>query len=463
VGVLLSWQGKLDSALVYLARARAEDSADVEIRLVQARVLAWDKQYSAALVRYDSLLGEHPGLHEAALGRARTLAWAGRLDDSRTLYRQLIAADSTDRDAMLGAAQVGAWKGELDTAEQEYRRLLSRNGRDLEARVGLGYVYFWQGRISAAGRQAAYALAIDSTDKSARELRQSVREASGSALEPSANWSDDSDGNTNFWQSLGASAPLGDRVRMFGSVNGLQASDPLRHGRRVGAEGGATISVGQVQLTGAAGARHLTPELAPSRTAATYRGQISYRPIPRLGLSLGYSRLPFDETAVLIERGLDLESLEGGIDVRPTAALTVFGGVGALRLSDGNSQSNFSAGVTQKFHQRFFGGVLGRTLSYERGGIGYFSPDRFSLLEAIAGYTHETRRWIAGLSGGLGAQQIGARGAAQTEWRGEGRLGRRWDSGNRLELFGLYTNSAVSSTTGAFRYGSIGMSARLSL
>jgi tetratricopeptide (TPR) repeat protein len=463
LGVMLSWQGKLDSALVLLGRARAGDPADVEIRLIEARVLAWDKQYPAALARYDSLLAEYPRLREAALDRARTLAWAGRLDDSRALYRQMIANDSTDRDAMLGAAQVGAWKGELELAEQEYHRLLSRNGRDVDARVGLGYVYLWQGRPGAAGRQADYALTIDSTAKSARDLRHAVREANGSALEGSVNWSDDSDHNTSFWQTLGASAPVGDRLRIFGSVNALQTSDPIRDARRVGAEGGATLSMGKVQLTGAGGARNLTPEVAPTWTAATYRARLSYRPIPRLGLGLGYSRAPFDETALLIEQNLTMESLDGGVDFRPTTTLTVFAGAGALWLSDGNSRTNYSGGATQKFYGHFFLGVLGRTLSYDHRGIGYFSPDRFSVLEGLAGYSRETRRWISGLSGGLGAQQVGSDGSAQTEWHLEGRIGPRWGTGNRIELFGLYTNSAVSSTTGAFRYGSAGVSARLSL
>jgi tetratricopeptide (TPR) repeat protein len=463
LGVILSWQGKLDSALVLLGRARAEDPGDIEIRLIEARVLAWDKQYPAALARYDSLLAEYPRLREAALDRARTLAWAGRLDDSRALYRQMIANDSTDRDAMLGAAQVGAWKGELDVAEQEYRRLLSRNGRDVDARVGLGYVYFWQGRLGAAERQADYALTIDSTSKSARELRHAVREANGSALESSVNWSDDSDHNTSFWQTLGASAPLGDRLRIFGSVNALETSDPVRDARRVGAEAGATLSLGKVQLTGAGGARNLTPEIAPAWTAATYRGRLSYRPIPRLGFSLGYSRTPFDETALLIEQNLTMESLDGGLDFRPSATLTVFAGTGLLWLSDGNSRTNYSGGATQKIYGHLFLGVLGRTLSYDHRGIGYFSPDRFSVLEGLAGYSQETRRWIAGLSGGLGGQQVGSDGTAQTEWHLEGRIGPRWGTGNRIELFGLYTNSAVSSTTGAFRYGSAGVSARLSL
>jgi hypothetical protein len=85
------------------------------------------------------------------------------------------------------------------------------------------------------------------------------------------------------------------------------------------------------------------------------------------------------------------------------------------------------------------------------------------VLEATGGYNLERKSWIGGLSGGLGAQQIGERGAAQTEWHIEGRLGRRWGVGNRVELFGLITNSAVSSTSGAFRYRSAGVSLRLGL
>jgi hypothetical protein len=42
-------------------------------------------------------------------------------------------------------------------------------------------------------------------------------------------------------------------------------------------------------------------------------------------------------------------------------------------------------------------------------------------------------------------------------------VGPRWGAGNRVELFGLITNSAVSSTSGAFRYRSAGLLARLAL
>ncbi len=463
IGLLLSWRGKPDSALAFIRRARAADPIDPEIRLIHARVLAWDQQYEAALRQYDSVLVQHPGMREAALGRARTLAWAGRLEQARSTYQRLAATDSTDRDALLGGAQVIAWAGDLTAAEDEYRRLLARNPRDLEARVGLGYVYLWQGREAAAGRQAGYVLAIDSTHKSARELLRTTREATRPSFESSAHWSNDSDENTSFWQSVSGHAPLGRGLAVFGSVNALETSDPVRDAARLGGEAGLSLSSGGLLVVGAAGARRLLPEVAPDRTAATYRGRVAYRPSSRIGFSLGYSRLPFDEIAALIERELDMEMLEGGFDFKPAASLTVFGGAGSLWLNDGNSRTSFVAGANQGIGPRFTVGVFGRTLSYERAGIGYFSPDRFSVLEGTLGYAYENRTWLASVSGGLGAQQVGESGAAQTEWHLEGRIGPRWGSGNRAELFGMITNSAVSSTTGAFRYRAAGLSVRLGL
>jgi hypothetical protein len=207
----------------------------------------------------------------------------------------------------------------------------------------------------------------------------------------------------------------------------------------------------------------LMPEIAPDRTSATYRGRVSYRPVSPLGLHLGYSRMPFDETAALIERALDMELLEGGFDARPFRGFSLFASGSGIWLSDGNSRSGLAAGINQKVHPRVTLGVFGRTLSYEQRGEGYFSPDRFSVLEGTATYSADTRPWGGSIGGGLGAQQVGEDGEAQVEWHVEGRLGRTWGSGNRVELFGLVTNSAVSSTTGAFRYRSAGLNVRIGL
>jgi tetratricopeptide (TPR) repeat protein len=463
LGILLSWDGKLDSALVLIARARAADRADAEMALVHARVRAWDGQYSAALALYDSLLSRQPELRDALLGRAQTLAWAGRLQVADSVYGALIQRNTSDREARLGQAQVTAWRGELRAAEAAYHEMLAQNPRDVDAATGLAYVYYWQGNVSKARRQLEMALAADSMHRTARELKRTIAEATRPALEATAAWSNDSDRNTSFWQTLGSSVRMGGGLSGFGSVTALETQDPFREGTRLGGEAGLLLALSDFSLTAAAGARRIMPEIAASRTAATYRGRAAYRPMPALGFNAAYSRSTFDETAALMQGGLDMELLDGGFDARPFRGFSIYAAGSELWLSDGNRRSGFLAGLSQTLYRRFSVGLFGRTLTYERRGVGYFSPDRFSVLEATAAYGADSRTWGGSIGGGLGAQQVGERGDAQTEWHVEGRLGRRWGVGNRIELFGLLTNSAVSSTTGAFRYRSAGLNVRVGL
>src|SRR5215204_1071861 len=256
------------------------------------------------------------------LDELRRSPGAGRLEQSRSFYDQILARDSTDVEAMLERAQVSAWSGDLASAEQAYHQLLTRTLR-ISRRGRSGIRVSMAGREAAAPRQASYVLAIEANHKGARELHRVTREASRPSVDASLNWSNDSDQNTSFWQTLGSTVTLGGGVWVFGSVNALQTSDPVRDATRVGGEAGLSYRTARVQLQGAAGARRLTPEVSPPRTAATYRARASYRPVSRLGISLGYSRQPFGEIAALIEQGLGIESLEAGLDVKPTATLTL--------------------------------------------------------------------------------------------------------------------------------------------
>jgi hypothetical protein len=51
----------------------------------------------------------------------------------------------------------------------------------------------------------------------------------------------------------------------------------------------------------------------------------------------------------------------------------------------------------------------------------------------------------------------------QAEWHLDGRLARKWGVSNEVALFLAWTNSAASSTTGAFRYFTGSLSARIGL
>lgn len=398
-----------------------------------------------------------------AAGEALDIARNGDPDSALTLLAGARAADPENLDLQLAHARVLGWAGRRSEAESVFDSILVRSPANADAMVGLGYVYHWQGREGPAMRQAKTALALDSTNADAWALRRAVHTAARASMESSANWSNDSDHNTNFWQTHSVSAPLTDGLRLLAAFSVLEASDPLRESWRYGGEGGLGWALGQVSASAWAGARRLEPGEGGARTAATYRGSLNWAPDGRIGIGIGYARYPFDETALLIGLGLDVESLEGGLDLHPAGGLALAGSATALWVSDGNRRTEARAGVTQEIGRNFVIGANGRALGYREVGFGYFSPDRFHLLEGTLTLKDGNADWDARLGGGLGAQQIGRNGDMQTEWHIDARVGRKWGDGNSIEGYGGVTNSAVSSTTGAFRYRTAGLLLRLGL
>jgi tetratricopeptide (TPR) repeat protein len=394
---------------------------------------------------------------------ALAVARSGRFDSALTLLTAARHAHPDNPDLQMAQARVLGWAGRRREAIAAFDSLLHRNPSNVDALVGLGYAYYWDGREDAARRQVRAALRIDSTNADALALQRAVRRLSRGAVEASANWSNDSDRNTNFWQTLTLSAPIGADLRILATGSLLEASDPLRDALRVGGEAGLGWWTERVRLSALAGARRLDPDVAPRRTEATYRANATWRPKPEFGVSAGYARYPFDDIASLFEQDITIEALEGGVDTHPASGLTLAGGGGALWFSDGNRRTEGHASASREIGRHVELGVRGQALGYRQRGVGYFSPDRFHLLEGTGAIRVGDERWDGRLSGGLGGQQIGRGGDTQTEWHIEGRVGRNWGDGNRIEGFGGVTNSAVSSTTGAFRYRTAGLLIRLGL
>ena len=463
LAVLASWDGRLDSALVLARRARAAEPDDVDVRLLEAQLLAWRGDYDPAVARYDSALAIDPTRSDAALTRARTLGWAGRLDEADAGYAALLAQDPGNPRALAGQAELAAWRGDLRAAEARYEAALAADPASIEAITGLARVHHWQGDDRLAERGIARALALDSANPDVRRFRRELRDARRPLIELVAGFSDDSDDNRSFWETLTASAPVAGRVRAFGSVGLQQSSDPVREADRSLAEAGLTYAIGAARLTAAAGARQLDPDGAPGRTEATYRGAAALRLAQGTTVQAAFAHLPFDETALLIGSGLDLDQLDANADVAltPSTSLSVAGG--ALWVSDGNRRLSIVGGVTQTVARRFYVGALVRRLGWEQPGNGYFAPDRFTQAEGRAGWSEWNRRWHARIGGGLGVQQTGPDGPWQTAWHTDARFGRQWGAGNLVELFGSLTNSVASSTTGAYRYGTAGLRVQLGL
>ena len=463
LAVLASWDSKLDSALVLLGRARRVAPEDPDLRLTEATILSWQGRFKPALIKYDSLLAQYPDRHDIQLGHAQTLAWASRFTEADAAYARMIAADSTDEQAAAGRAQVAAWRGDLPRAIAQYRTVLERDPQNPDALAGLAQIYHWQGRERLAREQVDHALAADSNHRPAREVRAQVRAALRPELDITLGWSHDSDQNTIWWQTLGTSMSLAEGLRGFASAGVLEARDPSRTGTRISGEVGASYAHGNAGLTAALGLRRLSPQDSAQRTAASYRVEASYRIVRSTGVGVGYAHYAFDETALLISRRLNVDGVDLGIESTPREGLGLSLSVGAAWLSDNNSRRYAVASIGQTFRNRLTIGVLGRTLAYDFKGSGYFSPDRFRIFEGRAGYVYGVRRWESRLSGGLGIQQVGTGAAIQSEWHLEARIARRWAAINEVALSAGVTNSAVSSTTGAFRYETAALTVKLGL
>ncbi len=465
LGLLASWDDRLDSALVLLRRARAADPEDPDVRYAEALVLSWDGDFGGAIARYDSLITAHPGRRDARIGRARTLAWKGDLAGAERAFEHLVAMDPADPDARNGRAQVLAWRGEWDAASLEYGAVLASDPGNTEALTGLGRLRLWRGRPSLALRAAEAALAAEPASRDARLLRRDARNALRPYLDLTLGWSDDSDENTAYWQVVGASVSLSDGVRGFGRLGLLEAEDETRDARRSLAEAGLVLTRGAWGFTLAAGARTLDPDEADGdgRTAFTGRVNASWKVAAGASLGVGYARYPFDETAFLIGRDVDLDEVEASADVTLAQGLVLGLGGSHAWLSDDNRRRAVVGALSRDVSGGFWLGAYGRWLGYDEPGIGYFSPDRYVVAEARAGWNRTPAPWGWRLLAGLGAQWIGRGADAQEEWRVEARVIRQLGDASTLELWGGYTNAAVSSTTGAYRFTTAGVMGRVGL
>ncbi|HEU4569807.1 MAG TPA: tetratricopeptide repeat protein [Gemmatimonadales bacterium] len=462
VGILLSWDGQLDSALVMLRRARAGDRADADLELMEARVLAWAGRTTESVAHYDSILARDPARRDAFIGKATVLGWAGRYDEADAAYRGWLAHDPLDAEALAGRARLRAWKGDLAGARTLYADALERLPGNAAALAGLAQLDRWEGRERQALAHVDSALRADPNDRDALQMRREIR----AALRPQVNlqlgWGEDSDDNQAYWQTLTASDRLGDAFTLTGAVGLFQASDPLDDGDRTSGELGLAWNHGNVGLNAGAGVRTLSGTAGADRSVATLRGTVSWRAAPTLGLGLGVARTPFDETARLIGSGLDVTTAEGNVDLKARPDLDLGLGLGAAWLSDGNTRRSVAVAASWSFARYFFAGPAYRYVRYDEGGNGYFAPRPYQLLDLRLGGARRWGAWGARLAGGFGSQRIGD-GDAQDAWHAEVRVTRSFRVLDELALWANVTNAASASTTGAFRYTSAGLSARIGL
>jgi tetratricopeptide (TPR) repeat protein len=431
--VWFSWENRLDSALVRIRGARAAEPTDGDLMVTEARFLAWQGRLKAAVALYDTVLAQSPERSDAHLGRAQALAWDGRYAEADSAYLRALQSNPDDPAALIGRAQVMEWAGERHLAEALYLYALDVDPNDVNALIGLARLRQRQWRIRSARQELGRVLALEPDNRAARLLAQDLRAAGRPQLELGTALSNDSDKNLVWSHTLSTSMAVTDGLRGFVNASSMSASDPVREADRVAGELGLAYAYGAFQISAAGGARRLLSPGAIERSVANYRTVLSARLSKRTGAGVGFAHHPFDENAFLVGSGLDVDEIEGNVESTPTPGLTLSGGAGLARLSDGNRNRRWTAALTKQVDARWSVGALARTLAYDRRGVGYFSPNRFQMAEARGSFSQGRRQWESSTRAGLGLQQVGRGAAAQLAWRLEQTLAYRWGSADQSQ------------------------------
>lgn len=461
--VWFSWENRLDSALVRIRAARAAEPTDGDLMVTEARFLAWQGRLKAAVALYDSALVRSPERADAHIGRAQALAWDGRYAEADSAYLRASQSSPDDPAILTGRAQVMEWAGERHLAEALYLYALDNDPNDVNALIGLARLRQRQLRIRSARQELGRVLAVDPENRAARLLAQDLRAAGRPQLELGTALSSDSDQNLVWSHSVSTSMVVAEGLRGFVGATSMSASDPVREADRIGAELGLAYGYGSFQLTAAGGARRLASPGAIERSVGSYRSSLTTRLSKRAGVGVGFAHHPFDENAFLVGSGLDVDEFEGNVESTPMRGLTLNGGAGFARLSDGNRSRRWLAAVTKQVNARWSVGALARTLAYDRHGVGYFSPDRFRTAEARGSFSHGRRQWESSTRAGLGLQQVGRGATAQLAWRLDQTLAYRWGGADQIGLTVGASNSANSSTTGSYSAITSGLVLRLGI
>lgn len=429
LATLAAREGLLDSALAMVARARAVEPADPDVRLLEAQVLSWKGDLAGAEARYDSVIADFPDRTDAPLGRAQVLSWDGR----------------------------------LDPAIVQYERVLQHDSSSVDAHVGLAQAWYWKGRPSRAQPHARRALELDPDSRVASDLARDISRAMRSTIRLQAGWNDDSDDNTSWWEMATLEVPVADGIRLSATGRGQQSQGVAPDGTSLLAEGALRVTRPSWGATAAAGARQLRPDGADSRTEPGWQVGGYVSPVRQFTLSGSWLHTAFDETARLIASDIDYDILNGSLDIGLSRSAKLGLGGGYSWFSDDNRRYHAVAVITQTIAREFTVGAFGRQMGFDFTATEYFSPGRFRLLEARAGWSRVRPIWEASLSGGLGGQQPFEDGDWQAEWHVEVNAAVRPAERVKLGAFGAITNSVERSVTGAYRYRTAGVRVEVGL
>jgi len=444
-------------------RVLAADSTNVRALYQLAILDSWDGRLARSLERFGRLRRRAPQDGDIMVAQARVLAWADRTAAAGALYDSVLARTPDRTDALAGRARTVAWSGDLDRAEGLWREALARHVDEPELLIGLAQTLYWKGQPAVAEGYAARARALAPQDRTVLELERELRAAIRPSVRTTVDGAGDSDGNTFVAQEAYYEASLSTAVRGTLRAGWRRASFQAIGGASYGVGGQVSAPLGaKAGVQAGLGVRRLEPDGGVGSTPLMAVLGLRLRPGRDVAGGIGYSRAPFDETATLIASGLVVNALDGSVDVAPSSHWSLSGGGGGAWLSDGNRRYSAVAAVLARVLPGVQVGPFARVMGYRQRGSGYFSPNRFSVLEGRGTADWRRTRWGVRADAGVGSQQVFQGAPHQLEWHMSLTLTRGWGASNEIALVGLVTNSAAAAALGktsaaGFSYRTLGL------
>jgi tetratricopeptide (TPR) repeat protein len=480
LALLQSWDGDLRESVANYRRALALAPGDLDMSLDLARVLSWQNELLESIRIYRDLRALHPENARVLLGLGQALAWKGRFEEADAIYRDMEDRRLEPIEAHLGRARVQAWSGDLDRAEHFYGDVLRADPGNVAARIGLAQVKHWEGLDRAAKAQSENIVLDHPDNREARELKQRVEEA----LRPYGNLDGYrfSDNDSNRVDAATAAytfmAEPQTAVRIAYSTYDAEfrcknpgACNEVATGPTVD----EVVATRASQLMAGVTSRLIKPLGFHARIGAAREegfgdgvrtvlvggGYVRWQVGRRFAVTGTASREPLFDTAILIDRGIKVDTADIGLEYRFRPAWTLGGGAGFGLYSDGNVRESAAASIEWRLpvsHPWITARLDARYRRFnDDKDNGYFDPLRYDselLTMAIWDhYLHERLSWrIEGTYGrqafdtGAGASlQAGDNDTVQAVY---GSFGVRLGSRGQLEAFYSRSDYALQLATG---------------
>lgn len=381
------------------------------------------------LRRAIALAPEDSGL---SLDLARILSLRGRYDEAEAIYVGLQDRKVARIEAHLGRALLRSLKGEYDEASRFYHDILRASPGSLQARVGMVRIRHRQG-LHRSAREQINNIVLDHPDsREARALQSEIHET----LRPRATADgfrfSDADGNRVDVAALSTTFRAEPQTTIRIALTGYaaefrcedrnrcdQAAPPLGSFSRVVKNEAATLVGSLTSLVirpltfhARVGAAWQVDFGGDSRMVGIGGGFIRWEVGPRLALSGSGGREALLDTAVLIDRGIRVDTAEVSLDYQMAPSWMLLGKVGYGSYSDSNSRKSASAGITWTLRAanpgvRALIDLRYRTFSADRDN-GYFDPLRFDseLLTVTVWDEYRDRRLFWRIEGTYGRQDF---------------------------------------------------------